>query len=513
MRAWCGKEQTPLVEQVAQIDPEPDRNDAAIFLGEPAVAQEFHKRLPLGVFAADQTEQTKADDDEEAGLFAKGPHNRLPGTILISEETQEPPSVSSEPCPQKFMPSAPTNPEPGMIPPPATEDSGPQFMSYCVDEGDAKVVMPYVEEDFKLNTDIDFSDAIRREQELENEYYLSQPHDNQLNAFRQLGLSDNRRQWISGLLLNVVPCQSKWNEKARVDQSTLIQANSKTPLPVERPEPKGRDIKQTDDQWSDLEPGRPDFRDMTNLAMRLSGASPSKEPNLEDQEKAVTNVVNEDQCGFRQPGSEIQLIQSGFRFCSGYGVWFGRRALEPVDWSAFISSVEEEPTFHSFTFTGTIFTGDRPQNTFDKPQNTFTSINPKAWRVFIRAGIRKEKSETSSKLSFPISDIFPFLDQSGSAAMESEMIDTIWPFNLIGESFRDLLSILDKDPNRRMSDLTGPSGYPTRSDANARMQELVNDHNEQSGPPGNETQSGPTKKRKDDKPSHLSPERVHGGIQ
>src|SRR5258708_5899573 len=87
MRAWCGKEQTPIVEQVAQIDPEPEMNDSAVFLGEPAVAQEFHKRLPLGVFAADQTEQNEAEEKEEARLFTKAHHNRLPGTIRFLEDT------------------------------------------------------------------------------------------------------------------------------------------------------------------------------------------------------------------------------------------------------------------------------------------------------------------------------------------------------------------------------------------------------------------------------------------
>jgi len=149
MRAWCGKEQTPIVEQVARIDPEPDLNDSAVFLGEPAVAQEFHKRLPLGVFAADQTEQNEAEEKEEARLFTKAHHNRLPGTILFSEETQEPSTgSSSQPAgTDKPMPPATSDHEAGELLPATTEGSGPQFMSYCVDEEDAKAEMPYAEEE------------------------------------------------------------------------------------------------------------------------------------------------------------------------------------------------------------------------------------------------------------------------------------------------------------------------------------------------------------------------------
>src|SRR5258708_924535 len=125
-----------------------------------------------------------------------------------------------------------------------------------------------------------------------------------------------------------------------------------------------------------------------------------------------------------------------------------------------------------------------------------------------------DAKEPASEIKFfTLPEMFPWIEFS-ETALESlpETIDTIWPLNLLSQSFRGLLSLLDKDPNRRMTDLTGPSGYRTRSDPNARMRELIYE-DFQSGPPGYDTQADPKKKRGDDKPSHISPERVHGGIQ
>jgi hypothetical protein len=98
---------------------------------------------------------------------------------------------------------------------------------------------------------------------------------------------------------------------------------------------------------------------------------------------------------------------------------------------------------------------------------------------------------------FILPEMFPWIKLS-KTALESfpetiETIDTIWPLNLIGRTFECLISRLYSDPN-------------------ARMRELIYE-DFQSGPPGFDTQADPTKKRRDDKPSHISPERIHGAIQ
>jgi hypothetical protein len=95
---------------------------------------------------------------------------------------------------------------------------------------------------------------------------------------------------------------------------------------------------------------------------------------------------------------------------------------------------------------------------------------------------------------FNLPEQLPWINSSSPPIQNPcESIDTIWPLNLLGQSFRGLLSRLTSDPNRRMSELliqSEPRGFPD-------FETLVEE----------------AKKLKDDKPSRISPERVHGGIQ
>src|SRR5262249_39321447 len=89
---------------------------------------------------------TKADDDEDAapGAHATGlatPKNRLPGRITFDQETQEPER-------NDLIPASDQLDDDDVIPlskTPSPDAAGPLFMSYCVDEGDVRVEMPYAE--------------------------------------------------------------------------------------------------------------------------------------------------------------------------------------------------------------------------------------------------------------------------------------------------------------------------------------------------------------------------------
>jgi hypothetical protein len=141
----------------------------------------------------------------------------------------------------------------------------------------------------------------------------------------------------------------------------------------------------------------------------------------------------------------------------GHWIVFGQP--ESRDWRDFIekadresasAEAENEPIFNTMKISGTCIVNG-------KCENSVTWINPKAWRAFVREGIKKAESKAGWTFSFSVSDVLPFVDESGIAADESEPIDTIWPFNLMDETRNYLMSQL---PPQRLNRCEGDVNYP-----------------------------------------------------
>jgi hypothetical protein len=85
-----------------------------------------------------------------------------------------------------------------------------------------------------------------------------------------------------------------------------------------------------------------------------------------------------------------------------------------------------------------------------------------------------------------------------------------WPSNLLILFFRGMRNAYHDDPNRRMTELHGPSDDSSQLDPNVRIQQLIN-QGETSGQIERERHTDSSGKSKKQFPKTVTPERVHGG--
>jgi hypothetical protein len=422
------------------------------FLSEQAIAQEYHRQadLPFNIAPAG-TKKADKEENEDSSPVGHTPKNRLPGKITFAEETQE----SSE-----FDSLFNARNE--------SDDVKP------LNKSEEKREIPYVIEELEGNKPGQRLKVIDEQARSEDDADSDDDDDGVADILDFIG---NHRRIINlGLSRMGFPVSffmvTKCDRRSMVIQTPLhkLLADLYLQHKNEQVEP---------DAAGSNESG-PHFMDYCVD----EGEERREMPRAEEEEKPTTRVG---------------LIWGGCNVYRDPMAW--RNFLGPMDNSFGSNCPENEPTFR--TYPGIMVVNGK--------MNPVTSINPKAWRAFIRAGIKKVESGTASKLSFAIGDILPFVDDSGIAADESQPIDTIWPLNLLSQPFRGLFSYF-VDPNRRMTEMTGQSEDVAQAKAQARMNELIT-QGESSGPIGYEDPSESKKKRKKDRGTTVSPERVHGGIQ